>query len=325
MRLLVPIPARRRGTAVALVFAGVVAAVAVILCTTGAPGPSRVPGNRAASGAAGANAAGWTGAPVSAEPSVSAAAPGAAPSSPASTAPPGGHPPGPGWTLMWSPSAPRDGLGAFEGIEDDRANSDPGRKHIYVQGNVYRFDMPAGLRDTSPDRQRNEVKGMHANGQNLSLGLGETWRLDWSIYIPNSLQGTTGFSHIMQLKMPGGGVGPILTMSLNRRGSEQRIVVKIFEGGIVIGAADLVPLHNTWLDNSLTFTIADAPKGMVSWRLSKGATVVVNSTKTGLDTWMQDRVRPKWGIYRSVKGFDNAYPLADCFILMTNLRAYKKA
>src|SRR5437763_431860 len=137
------------------------------------------------------------------------------------------------------PVARRAGPGAFRCVEDDRAGSAPGVQHIYVQGNDYRFDMPMNERDTSTDRQRNEVKGMHAGGQNLTLGLGETWRLDWSPYIPDSLDATNRFTHIMQLKMPGDGSAPILTMDLSLQGSVPKIQLKIFDGGTVVGSTDL--------------------------------------------------------------------------------------
>ncbi len=75
--------------------------------------------------------------------------------------------------LVWSPSAARDGLGAFEGIEDDRSHSHPGVKHIYTQGDAYRWDMHPRDRDGS-DRQRNEVKGMHVGGKDLSMGVPST-------------------------------------------------------------------------------------------------------------------------------------------------------
>jgi hypothetical protein len=259
-----------------------------------------------------------------APPSASAsAAPSASVSAKAS---PSGPPPAPGtpagWTLLWSPQANRDGLAAFEGVEDDRAGTDPGVKHIYVQGDNYRFDMPMNERDSSPDRQRNEVKGMHTGGKDLSLGLGETWRLDWSLYIPDSLQGTNRFTHIMQLKMPGNGSAPILTMDLTRQGNVPKIQVKIFDGGLVVGSTDLAPLQNTWLSTSLTFTIGDAPQGAVSWTLSAGGRTVVSSAKTGVDTWLQDRVRPKWGIYRSVE--DTSGSLHPCYLLLANMRAYQK-
>jgi hypothetical protein len=263
---------------------------------------------------------------ASASPSGSASAgrspspgPNGAPVPPATCAVPSTPP---GWTLRWNPQANRDGLGAFEGVEDDRAGSDPAVRHIYVQGNNFRFDMPLKERDSSPDRQRNEVKGMHAGGQDLSLGLGETWRLDWSLYIPGSLDATNRFTHIMQLKMPGNGSAPILTMDLSLQGGVPKIQLKIFDGGTVIGSTDLAPLQDKWLCTSVTFTIGDAPAGAVSWMLSSPSGAVVNSTRTGVDTWLQDRVRPKWGIYRSV--LDTSGSLHDCYLLISNLRAYQR-
>ncbi len=264
--------------------------------------------------------------------SPSAASPSPSPSSTPSPSPSatarvpaagcGVPPPPAGWTLRWSPQAGRDGLGAFEGVEDDRAGSDPGAKHIYVQDNNFRFDMPLNERDSSPDRQRNEVKGMHAGGKDLALGLGETWRLDWALYIPDSLDATNRFTHIMQLKMPGNGSAPILTMDLSRSGGVPKIQLKIFDGGLVIGATNLTPLQNTWLCTSVTFTIGDAPAGAVSWILRSPAGEVVNMTKAGVDTWLQDRVRPKWGIYRSVE--DTSGSLHPCYLLLSNMRAYQR-
>jgi hypothetical protein len=65
------------------------------------------------------------------------------------------------WQPRWTPEANVDGLAAFEGVEDDRANSHPaGQPHIFVEGNNYRFNMHMVDRDTSTDRQRQEVKGM---------------------------------------------------------------------------------------------------------------------------------------------------------------------
>jgi hypothetical protein len=278
------------------------------------------PGDPSGSGSAAPGSAGPS-ASVPASPSTSASGshPVPAPPPPASC---GDDATPTGWTLMWDPQASRDGLGAFEGVEDDRAHSDPGVKHIYVQGNDYRFDMPMNERDTSTDRQRNEVKGMHAGGQDLTLGLGETWRLDWSLYIPDSLDATNRFTHIMQLKMPGDGSAPILTMDLSLQGGIPKIQLKIFDGGTVIGSTNLAPLQNMWLCTSVMFTIGDAPGGSVSWLLTVGGRTLVNSTKTGVDTWLQDRVRPKWGIYRSVQ--DTSGSLHPCYLLLSGMRAYRK-
>src|SRR5205814_3342548 len=185
------VPRRRTVLALAAVLAaGAVVSVAALLGGVG--GRPVVHGAWAEPGGSGA-------APGTVDGSASPSASAAAKSSPSTPPPASGTPPG--WRLMWSPQAGRDGLAAFEGVEDDRAGTDPGVKHIYVQGDNYRVDMPMNERDSAPDRQRNEVKGMHADGKDLSLGLGETWRLDWSFYIPDSLQGTNRFTHIMQPKM----------------------------------------------------------------------------------------------------------------------------
>jgi hypothetical protein len=247
---------------------------------------------------------------------------------PALTAPPVTGParpgapvdPGAGWKLMWSPSAARDGLAAFEGVEDDRAHSDPGARHIYVADGHFRFDMNMKVRDSSPDRQRNEVKGMHAGNTDLALGPGETWRLQWSLFIPDSLRATTTFTHIMQLKMPGNGTSPIVTMSLRRVGDVPEIELQVNQSGTIVGRADLAPLQNTWVDTAVEFQIGDA--GSIHWTLASGGKTVLDATKSDVDLFLQDRVRPKWGIYRSLG--DKSGSLRDCFLLLDNMRAYRK-
>lgn len=257
---------------------------------------------------------------ASAAPSAAVATPTAsAKVSPSSAAP--GRPPA-GWALRWSPSAARDGLGAFEGVEDDRANSEPGVKHIYVQGDTYRFDMHMVQRDTSPDRQRNEVKGMRVGSGYLTMALGETWRFTYDMHIPGSLKATTTFSHIMQLKMPGNGTSPIMTMSLRRTGGVQRIELKLFDSNTVVGSTPLDPLHDQWISTEVEVTIGDAPKGAVHWVVRKGSATLLSVGKSGMDTWLGDRVRPKWGIYRSLG--DTSGSLQDCYLLLRNMRAYQK-
>ena len=54
------------------------------------------------------------------------------------------------WQPRWAPEASVDGLGAFEGVEDDRADSHPaGQPHIFVEGNHYRVNMHMVDRDSS--------------------------------------------------------------------------------------------------------------------------------------------------------------------------------
>lgn len=226
------------------------------------------------------------------------------------------------WQLRWAPNAPAHGLDAFEFIEEDRANSHPaGQPHIRVDGENYRFTMHTVDRDKTTDRQRQEVRGARTTGQDLILLKGQTWRFSQSMYIPSSLKATTSFTHIMQTKAPGTGTLPMLTMSLQRPGGVPKIQVKLTSGNVTVGSTNLAPLQNRWIDMDLEMTLGDAPNGRVRWILRNGATTVIDATKTRVDTWLEDRARPKWGIYRSLG--DSSGSLQDCYLLLKNLRAYE--
>lgn len=221
------------------------------------------------------------------------------------------------WQPRWAPAPAVDGLGAFETLEDDRANSHPsGQPHIVVDGDQYRFTMHKVDRDRSTDRQRNEVRGIRTGGHDLILVKGSTWRFTQSMYIPSTLKGTTSFTHIMQMKVPGTGSGPILTVSLRRSGSSHKIQLEI--GGSNVGSTNLAPLQNRWVDLTLEMTVGDKPTGKVRFAIKDGSRTVVDATKSNVDTWVEDRVRPKWGIYRSLS---DSGSIQDTYLLLRNMRA----
>ncbi|WP_250904966.1 carbohydrate-binding domain-containing protein [Nonomuraea sp. NEAU-A123] len=226
------------------------------------------------------------------------------------------------WQLMWAPEASSVGLGAFETIEDDRADSHPaGQPHIFAEGNNFRFNMHTVDRDSMTDRQRQEVTGTRNPSGYLQWLKGETWRVTYSMFIPSSLKATTTFTHISQTKMPGTGTNPITVTSLRRVDGVQTIEHKIFQSDILVGRTNLEPLQDKWIDAEYEIKIGDGSAGSVRWVLRDGATTLVDATKTG-DTFLGDRVRPKWGIYRSLG--DTSGSLQNCYMLLTNMRAYKQ-
>ncbi|GAA0674760.1 hypothetical protein GCM10010193_29660 [Kitasatospora atroaurantiaca] len=230
-----------------------------------------------------------------------------------------------GWALRWSPSASRDGLGAFETVEDDRADSHPaGHPHIATDGDNFRFTMHTVDRDSSPDRQRQEVTGMRnpSGGAFLRWLPGETWRVTYSMFIPSSLKATTSFTHIMQMKQPGNGTSPILVQSLRRVGGVQTIELKLAEQDILIGRTNLDPLHDKWVDVDFQIKIGNGTAGSVRWILKRAGATVIDASKNGVDTFLEDRVRPKWGIYRSLG--DTSGSLQNCHLLLTNMRGYQR-
>ncbi|MGW1886854.1 Tat pathway signal sequence domain protein [Streptomyces sp. NPDC001970] len=226
------------------------------------------------------------------------------------------------WQLRWSPSASSDGLRAFETIEDDRADSHTaGRPHIHAQGDNWRFDMHTVDRDTSTDRQRQEVTGCRNGSSYLRWLQGETWRITYAMYIPSSLKATTTFTHIMQMKQPGTGTSPIVVQSLRRVGGVQTIELKLFASDTLVGRTNLAPLHDKWIDVDFQMKIGNGTSGSVRWILRNGSTTVIDASKSGVDTFLADRVRPKWGIYRSLG--DSSGSLQNCHLLLTDLRAYQ--
>ena len=227
------------------------------------------------------------------------------------------------WQQKWAPSASGDGLGAFETVEDDRANSHPaGHPHIFATGDNWRFTMHTVDRDTSTDRQRQEVTGLRTSGSSyLKWTQGQTWRLTYSMYIPSSLKATTTFTHIMQMKQPGNGTSPIVVQSLRRVNGRQTIELKLAVDDILVGRTDLDPLHDRWTDVDFQIKVGNGSAGSVRWILKFGGSTVIDASKTGVDTFLADRVRPKWGIYRSLG--DTSGSLQDTYLLVTDLRGYQ--
>ncbi|MGW1913097.1 Tat pathway signal sequence domain protein [Streptomyces sp. NPDC002076] len=229
------------------------------------------------------------------------------------------------WQLKWSPSARTDGLGAFETVEDDRAHSHPaGHPHIYATGDNWHFNIHTVDRDTSTDRQRQEVTGLRTGADTyLKWTEGQTWRVTYSMYIPSTLKATTTFTHIMQMKQPGTGTSPIVVQSLRRVNGVQTIELRLAIDDILVGRTNLDPLHDTWTDVDFQIKVGNGTAGSVRWILKSGSTTVIDKSTSGVDTFLADRVRPKWGIYRSLG--DTSGSLQNTYLLLTNLRGYQLA
>jgi hypothetical protein len=222
----------------------------------------------------------------------------------------------------WAADPAAEGLRAFAGVEDDRADSHPGVTHIFAESTQYRFVMHRGDRDGSDrQRQRQEVRGMAENGSRVDMRQNETWRYNYQMYIPTSLKATTSFTHIFQVKHTDV-ASPVVTMSLNRSGATERIEMRMFgEGQEKLGVIDVAPLKNTWIDVEVEIRVADGTGGRLRYSLKSGTTTHVNASRTGIDTWLGgDQAHPKWGIYRSL---NDSGQLLDTYLLLRDMRAYQ--
>ncbi|MDT7847952.1 Tat pathway signal sequence domain protein, partial [Streptomyces justiciae] len=80
-------------------------------------------------------------------------------------------------------------------------------------------------------------------------------------------------------------------------------------------------LQDRWIDVDFQIKIGNGSAGSLRWILKNGSTTVLDKSRTGIDTFLADRVRPKWGIYRSLG--DTSGSLQDCYLQLSNLRGYQ--
>lgn len=227
------------------------------------------------------------------------------------------------WELRWNPSPWRDGVGAFEALEDDRRGSHPeGLPHVYTQGNAWRFDMHTGDRDGS-DRQRNEVRGLRdGKGRALEIRKDETWRLSWQMYLPDTLDATTSFTHIWQLKTSDTGT-PVAQLTLPLKDGVPKIEARYWtlaDNQVhPFADHDLAPIQNRWVTTTLEWKSSD--DGYLRWVLKDGDRTLVDQRVDGIDLyWSEEQYnRPKWGIYRSIRSAG----LQDTHMLIKDFRAWQ--
>jgi len=232
-------------------------------------------------------------------------------------------------TTLWHPNPATDGLNAFEGIEADRGNKHPDRKYVVVEGgDHYRFNIWADDRDTTGggDRQRTESKGMVQNGTALKMHNGETWTINYDMYMPSSLHGTSKFTHIFQTKTPSTNGGPWVTIDLSRDGSTEIIQARAYanSGSPAIAKTNLAPLRDKWINITLTLTPGSKGKAAAIIRSGAGTSAPIAAQGQLSNVNIPDEgdyVRPKWGIYRSVQSAKS--DIVDTYLLFKNYTASK--
>jgi hypothetical protein len=229
-------------------------------------------------------------------------------------------------TPLWHPNPATDGLGAFEGIEADRAHLHPTRKYVFVESDHYRFDIFADDRDTTGggDRQRTESKGMVQNGTVLKMHNGQTWTISYEMFMPATLHGTSRFTHIFQTKTPATNAGPWVTLDLSRSGSKELLRARAYAnpGSPDIAATDLAPLRDKWITIEWTLTIGQQGTAACTVRNGTGAGAPVAAQGRMSKVIIPDQgdyVRPKWGIYRSIQSASS--DIIDTFVLFRNYSA----
>ncbi|MEM1294929.1 MAG: hypothetical protein AAGH89_06155 [Verrucomicrobiota bacterium] len=196
----------------------------------------------------------------------------------------------------------------------------PGVPHIIIEedpqmGAYFKFLLfrdHDGDREKSreeSDRQRNEIKGYWGSDEALKATHGQVARYHWKFRIDSDLQVSYQFCHLFQLKGVGGDdVGdPIFTISAALSKEVPVLELRYWKGEGArekkIELAKLNSVKQTWL--SCDFIVDYQERGSFRFSLTSADGSVISSVEDDkIDTWrdQMDFCRPKWGIYRSLKG-----------------------
>jgi len=209
------------------------------------------------------------------------------------------------------------GTGCIE-APDLYAVNHPGIRHIIetsdeVVGNNFLFRIHRDEdydRDTGKtDRQRNEIKTYANSASNLKGFNGETMRFHWYFKLDSGFSISKNFSHFFQLKAVGGDDSsqPIVTISGSINSGNEEFEI-IYNSGN--GTSDKQLSHTNWskantgqwMEMEVIATFAEEGYLKIVIRDLAGE-VILETERTSIDLWRTGStfVRPKWGIYRSLK------------------------
>ena len=194
----------------------------------------------------------------------------------------------------------------------------PGKPHIYeaiddIVGSHFVFtmhrdhDKDRGKHNIT-DRQRNEIKAYDKSERALKAYYGDTFEYRWKFKVNKDFDVSKNFTHLFQLKSVDNGIGtPIL--ALTGRGKNN---IEVMELGHVpvdkktrLARVDLADFKDQWI--SVICNVTYHEQGSISFnatRLSDNK-ALINVNTQNVDTWRgtepEHFVRPKWGIYRSLR------------------------
>ena len=163
------------------------------------------------------------------------------------------------------------------------------------------------------DRQRVEIKSFEPSPDNLKGTTGETVQYKWRFKIPKGFKPTKDFTHIHQIKAVDGDAGnPLFTLTLRKmiNGSNQLELIYVKDEAtkmIKYQTVDMSLFEGTWVE--ATETIKVGLKGTYAITIKKvsDGKTLMNYSNSNIQTIRADNsfIRPKWGMYRSLKDIAN--------------------
>ena len=151
-------------------------------------------------------------------------------------------------------------------------------------------------------KQRVEIKSYESSPDNLKGTLGETIVYQWKFKLPIGFQPSSNFTHLHQIKAVGGTQDmPIFTLTA-KKASENKFNV-VHNNETIVASMNLSELEGVWVE--ITEIIKVGPNGTYSVVIKriKDGKELLSYSNPNIETIRPDNtfIRPKWGIYRSLK------------------------
>ncbi|WP_299118813.1 heparin lyase I family protein [uncultured Winogradskyella sp.] len=174
---------------------------------------------------------------------------------------------------------------------------------------VFRFiahKTPDNDRCKKFDRQRIEIKTYGKSPENTKGLEGETVEYKWKFKLPRNFKVSKNFTHLHQIKSVGSVYSsrPIISLTA-RKGTPDRLELRYApeHDQSTIGTIELDLLKGHWVE--VTEVIHYSNQGSYSIEIKKvsNGSNVFEYSNDSIDMWQDgsDFMRPKWGIYRSLK------------------------
>jgi len=161
------------------------------------------------------------------------------------------------------------------------------------------------------DRQRNEIKAYRKSDDKLKGFEGDTLSYSWNFKIGDGMTISKNFAHFFQLKSVDDGIGtPILTISAAKRNGEESLILSHapVKKTTYLAKASWKEVMGKWLQ--VTSTVNYSNNGSLTLKVIEleSKKTVFSYQSDNIDMWRGTNshhfVRPKWGIYRSLKSKD---------------------
>lgn len=195
------------------------------------------------------------------------------------------------------------------------------------------FEFYAHVSNTPPDnepvkgktdRQRVEIKTFEPSADNLKGTTGETVRYKWRFKIPLGFKPTKNFTHIHQVKaVDGDDDHPLFTLTLRKttKGLNKLELIYVKDEAtkmIKYQNVNMSLFEGIWVEATETIKVGVKGTYAVTIKKVSDGTVLMTygnqniqtirnayTSKKGTNYAANSFIRPKWGIYRSLKNIED--------------------